>query len=149
MATTKSFSDLEQSKKLAEILSLESADMYYQYVLPKSDKIKHNPEIGNPINALKWYNKGYTVSRKEPITLDEYCVPCWSLASLLGVLPNNKHISTTLSRGGWKIEPIEYVDNWWCEYEDEIHTKNFSTSADNPVDACVAMIEKLHELNLL
>ena len=29
MATIKSYSDLEQSLKLAEILPLESADMYY------------------------------------------------------------------------------------------------------------------------
>ena len=44
MAKIKSFTSLKQSKKLAEILSFESADMYYQYVLPKSGKIKHNPE---------------------------------------------------------------------------------------------------------
>ena len=61
--------------------------MYYQHVLPKSDKIKHNPEIGNPVNALKWYNKGYTTSRKEPITLYEYCIPCWSTQALLDEIP--------------------------------------------------------------
>ena len=60
MATIKSFTSLEQSRKLAEILPIESADMYYQYVLPKSDNIRHNPEIGNPTNTLKWYNEGYT-----------------------------------------------------------------------------------------
>ena len=45
MATIKSYTSLEQSKQLAEFLPIKSADMYYQYVLPKSDKIKHNPEI--------------------------------------------------------------------------------------------------------
>lgn len=82
----KAYTDIEQSKRLSEILPVESADMYYQYVSPKSGKIKHNPEIGNPENALKWYNKGYTTSGKEPITLDEYCIPCWSLAALLATI---------------------------------------------------------------
>ena len=84
----KSYTNLEQSKKLAEILPIETADMCYKYVLPKSDKIHHVPEIGNPIDLLKWYNKGYTFNgKKEPITLNEYCVPCWSLSALLNVLP--------------------------------------------------------------
>ena len=79
----KSYTDLEQSKKLAEILPIESADMYYQYVLPKSDKIKHNPENGNPGEALEWYNKGYTHFGNEPLSLKEYCIPCWGLSFFL------------------------------------------------------------------
>ena len=71
----KSYTDIEQSKKLAEILPLESADMYYQYVLPKSDKIMYNPILGNSIDALEWYNKGYTHFGKNPLTLNEYCIP--------------------------------------------------------------------------
>ena len=131
MATIKSYTDLSQSKKLAEILPLESADMYYQYVLPKSDKIKHNPEIGNPVNALKWYNNGYTTFGKEPITLDEYCVPCWSLTGLLGVLP-----SATLDSSNdhyYRLHCMERYTEWY----------------DNAVDACYEMIIKLHDLNLL
>lgn len=31
MATIKSYTDIEQSKKLAQILPLKSADMYYLY----------------------------------------------------------------------------------------------------------------------
>ena len=124
MATIKSFTSLEQSKKLAEILPLESADMLY------------------------WAGEYITHPYMEGQHKDEQ-IPIWSLAALLDVLPNNKHISTTLSRGGWRIQPIEYIDNWWCEYEDDNYTKDFTVSADNPVDACVAMIIKLHELNLL
>jgi hypothetical protein len=140
MATIKSFTDLEQSRKLANILPLESADMYYQYVLPKSDKIKHNPEIGNPINALEWYNKGYVFGGKKPITMDEFCVPCWSLTSLLGRLPF----------------PVLYMEMvagmilWCCEChfietDEVVKIEHY----DNPVDVCVSMVEKLNELKIL
>ena len=92
----KSYTDIEQSKKLAEILPFESADMYYKYVLPKSDKIHYIPEIGNPVDSLKWYNKGYTFSgKRKPITLNDYCIPCWSLVALLGVIkPINENTYT-------------------------------------------------------
>lgn len=130
----KSYTDLEQSKKLAEFLPIESADMYYQYVLPKSGKIKHNPEIGNPINALEWYNKGYTLGGKEPIKLDEYCVPCWSLASLLGVL----HDYTLQTNADGTVFVV-------CENKKPM----ISDAYDNPVDACYEMIVRLSELKML
>jgi len=137
MATIKSYTDIEQSKKLAELLPLDSADMYYKYALPKSDKIIHTPEIGNPIDSLKWYNEGYTFrGKREPITLSEYCIPCWSLSVLLYVLPEGYSVGLTKSFNG-----IDYYCN--------LDGKDISVYADNPVDACVAMIEKLHELNLL
>lgn len=134
MATIKSYTDIEQGKKLAEILPFKSADMYYQYVLPKSDKIKHNPEIGNPINALEWYNKGYTMSGKEPITMDEYCVPCWSLAALLEALPKIH-----------KLKPILDLEENSILYSGT----NLDVRADNIIDACVDMIIKLKGQNLL
>lgn len=138
MATIKSFTSLEQSKKLAEILPLESADMCYIWDYER-----------------QWYTSqlfGF-IPNQDNEGVEHTDIPCWSLASLLGVLPNNEHISTNLSRGGWKIEPVEYIDKWFCEYEDEVDEdspcKAFTVSADNPVDACVAMIEKLHELKML
>ena len=120
----KSYTDLEQSKRLAEILPLESADMCYP--LPCEDGDKPLLEQG-----------GFGST------------PSWSLAALYSILPNNKKETTTLSRGGWKIEPVEYLDNWWCEYEYDSHTKDFTVSADNPIDACVELIIKLHEQKLL
>ena len=126
----KAFTSLEQSKKLADFLPLESADMCYRIVA-------YNP---NNTHVYQPYCFVGTLSND---------IPCWSLAALYSILPNNKKETTTLSRGGWKIEPVEYLDNWWCEYEDENHTKDFTVSADNPVDACVEMINKLHEQKLL
>lgn len=61
----KSYTDLEQSKKLAEMLPLESADMYRVF--------ENNSE------TRVYYGKlptAYFV-----------CEPCWSLAALLSVLP--------------------------------------------------------------
>lgn len=126
----RAFTSLEQSRKLAEILPLESADMFW-------------------MKETKDYYEAVNVPYIESTAEEDDGLPCWSLAALLDVLPNGKDVSTTLSRGGWKIEPIEYIDNWWCEYEDDSHTKDFTVSADNPIDACYEMILKLHELKML
>ena len=144
MTTIKAYTDIEQSKKLTEILPQDSADMFYKYILPKSDKIHLIPEIGNPINSLKWYNEGYTFrGKKEPITLNEYCVPCWSLAALLNVLPTLDGRNATLCKD------IRY-DEWHIFYHSTatlsiIDTKRY----ENAIDACYEMILKLHEFELL
>jgi hypothetical protein len=124
----KSYTDIEQSKKLAEILPMESADMRYDEY---TSHIDGTPKVG--------YKEGITEG-----------IPCWSLAALLDILPNNEHIETNISRGSWKIDTVEYVPNtWWCEYEDTKNQTEFNISADNPIDACVEMIIKLHEKKLL
>ena len=113
MATIKSYSDLQQSKKLAEILPLESADMYW---------FRNNTE------SPKVY--------PEDMMKDSVCVtsPCWSLAALISVLPY-PHIEQN------------YKGKWICRVEYENTTYLWEDS--NPVDACVAMIEKLNELKML
>ncbi len=145
----KSYTDLEQSKKLTEILPQDSADMFYKYVLPKSDKIHHIPEIGNPINSLKWYNEGYTFrGKKEPITLNEYCVPCWSLAALLEALDDEitdkEGNDYTLTIVKENLQYQLYYHDAWGQVED-IETDYY----DDMVDACYEMLVKLHKLNLL
>ena len=110
MATIKALTDLKQSKKLAEILPLESADMYYP-----SEMV--SPKFGV---ALSISNN----------------IPCWRLSALLGVLPEGWSFVLTKSFDG---------EDYYCKLDGEA----IETMADNPVDACVAMVEKLHELNLL
>lgn len=65
----KSYTDIEQSKKLAEILPLDSADMY-------------------------WFRDNVEVPRMYPKDMmkDSVCVtcPCWSLTALLNIMPNTK-----------------------------------------------------------
>ncbi len=114
MATIKSYTDIEQSKKLAEILPLESADMNYW--------------CGTQIRI-----GGHMAMDKD---LD---VPCWSLSALLGVLPLPALVQ-------------DKADNklfWQCSTYEEDGTLLCETYGNNPVDACVAMVEKLNELNLL
>lgn len=58
-------------------------------------------------------------------------IPCWSLAALLGVFP------MVVGRD---------LDMYCCwQNSKNLHSRHY----DNPVDACVDMIEKLHELKIL
>jgi hypothetical protein len=140
----KSFTDIEQSKKLAEILPIESADMYYQYVLPKSDKIRYNPILGNPIDALEWYNKGYTHFGKSPLTLNEYCIPCWSFAALIEQLPNDLVIN-----GCHAVLWIGKKQVCYYSRDDDTSVFEYLSKGDNLLDAVVEMIIKLKEDNLI
>ncbi len=143
----KAYTDIEQSKKLAEILPLESADMRYGCIAPYeySDRMYDGgcDEVPYPKDFMK---KNVNFSENEY----DGELPCWSLAALLSVLPNDENISTNLSNGDYKISTLEYTNIWFVDYEDEINgLNNCVTSADNPVDACVEMILKLHGQNLL
>ncbi len=69
----KSYTDLEQSKKLAEILPLESADMWYHgHCSPWKSERKYDDEPC-PFHSIS-------------PTWDK---PCWSLAALLELTPND------------------------------------------------------------
>jgi len=125
MATIKSYTDLQQSKKLAEILPLESADMcYIQDLLAGGKYGKYKPYIGDLIPAY-----------------GQDKIKCWSLAALLDVLP--KQFGRYTKSLGW------FDDAWHCVYMDEDSECKYCVSADNPIDACVAMIIKLSELKML
>ena len=122
MATIKSFSDLPQSKKLAEILPLESADMFY--VAGKGEPIF----IGNKMVAC---------GDDDYDALGGPDVLCWSLAALIEVLPSIEGFKPVIDLD---INLIRYEGN----YRDEL-----CFNGNNLIDACYEMIIKLHELNLL
>jgi len=112
----KSYTDIEQSRKLAEILPLESADMYWRSL--------------NLNGHISWTSH---IKRLEPSLYDfEHYAPCWSLAALLDILPNENMLVKTTD------------GEYYCLAKD-VMTKHYG----NPVDACMAMIEKLHELKML
>ncbi len=118
MATIKSYTDLEQSKKLAKILPLESADMIYP------------SDFDFP---FVWIEK----PKK-----DKNAIPCWSLAALLDILPTlddrNANFCKDVRYDKWHVyyhstATLSIID-----------TERY----DNLVDAAVELIMKLHELKL-
>ena len=113
MGALKSYTDFEQSKRLAEILPIESADMFYTS-----------------------FNRDYPWIWIDKHLMEVDDIPCWSLLALLGVLPEPELIQN--QEGTWLLR---IWDN-----------KRFPWSVGgyiNPVDACVEMIVKLKENNLL
>lgn len=134
----KAFTDIEQSKKLAEILQPESADMYYS----KYDTI-HAETLYSPCD-IQYFN-GYEHT------------PCWSLASLINVLPKdwwgyNEHYFLEISKMGDASKPNKVC---YYRFRKEIDGANYdriphiSHSAENLIDACVNMIITLHEHKLI
>ncbi len=119
MATIKSYTDLEQSRKLAKILSTETADMFHLIHDNYNDTIR----FGYEKNAEEFYSK----------TKFEY-IPCWSLSALLGVIPNYKLSSEH--------------NHHTCTAETNFGKETVAWF-DNPVDACYDMIIKLKEQNLI
>lgn len=129
MATIKSYTDLEQSKKLAEILPLESADMHYN-----NASIKGINYVDEYRAELMDYNTAQKVLYKYLVNPIFGIVPCWSLAALLSVLPDYTLQTNT--------DGTVFVV---CDSKKPM----ISDAYDNPVDACYTLILKLHELNLL
>ena len=125
----KSYTDLEQSKKLSKILPSESADMVYQSI---EDEYGDGEWESIPINHS--LNIGY-----------DNDVPCWSLAALLSIIP--KHIDE------FNVLRIDISTNDFAMWYDEI---GFGVNNDLPdiekesaVDACYEFILQLHELKHL
>ena len=119
---TKSFTDLEQSKKLAEILPIESADIWYSIV------------DDEPFVCLE---RHYEYEQ----------IPCWSLAALLDILkcfdPDIMFLQSTFDGRG------THLANVWRLSLESLDITIRDIYADNFVDACYEMITKLNELNLL
>jgi hypothetical protein len=73
---------------------------------------------------------------------EEFDIPAWSLSALMDVLPDevgDNHYLTLDKEG----------EEYCCSYEDCNGNSFRHCFSDNPIDACVAMIEKLNELKML
>jgi len=126
MATIRAYTTIEQSRKLAEILPLESADMSW---------------VSNGL--------GKPFARTIPVKGDpeELCA-CWSLAALLEELPyelcdddgNSSYLQIDKEDD---VYQLAYTDPYGI-YE-SIETDRH----EHFVDACYKLILKLNELNLL
>lgn len=122
----KSYTDIEQSKKLSEILPMESADMWYSYY----GNPKYNPPIA--YEDEQWFLCQFKNSWYSDI-------PCWSLAALLDVL-----------KDAIKIEKILLGQSDMFTYSILGDSYDYRTyEHENLIDACYEMIIKSHESNLL
>lgn len=133
---------IEQSKKLIELgIDVNTADMYYMY---RHWEIDENT-VGAQSDANIGFDSDFYYGADNGKTY--HYIPAWSLSALLDILPNNEVTSTTVTRGGWNIEPPKYLDIWFAEYETEKHDNDFSLSANSPIDAAFEMVVWLKENN--
>lgn len=117
----KTFTDLGQSKKLVEILPLDSADYYYRRYLGHYNTIQYYFEMAP-------YNKGADKSHD---------VPCWSLAALLDALPRIEHLRPSIDLNP-KLDSNEVAIYYHSEDSPYI-------VRDNLIDAAFEMVMWLKE----
>ena len=132
----KAYTDIEQSKKLAEILPLESADMRYGYIAPYdySDRMYDGGYDEIP------YPKDFLIKNPN-FSANEYDaeLPCWSLSALLEILS-----MPTLIQDKADDELF-----WQCSVYDEEGEEICEVYASDKVDACYKMVLELHKLKKL
>ena len=132
----KSYTNIEQSRTLAEILPKETADQTWQRVaiaganlgVPEEIQYRHNGDM--PFQIYSGIG-----------------VPCWSLAALLDVIKqvkeiNHQRVTILVGRfagNHWYVELLRVQDERLVEFK---HSKEL-------VDTCVEMILRLYEQKLL
>ena len=134
MATIKSYTDIEQSHKLAKILPLNTADMCYKCIGEDPYDV-----CLRPYSEWKEEYKGLLVGKEVDV------IPCWSLAVLFGIIPQE------IFDGEYIINITEGINHKWIiSYEPLYEVSSYiNTSSDSLIDCCVEMIIKLKERKLL
>jgi len=134
MATIRAYTTIEQSRKLAETLPLESADQSYIRVSIAGDNF-------NIPEEMQYKHNGDTPF----IFCNGVGIPCWSLAALLKIIPKKiKNVNIL------RIDIDEKdFSIWYDEVGYGVNTELPDITMEYPVDACVAMIEKLYKLKML
>ena len=123
----KSYTDLEQSKKLAEILPLESADMHYSTWTILDSEFIVSPNQGQTIEELQ----------------EDYgnqIIPAWSLSALLDILAKETH---NIDEDGYVVLS-SYKGNWWNISLINCVDEGIKESND-PLDAAFEMVCWLKE----
>lgn len=142
----KSYTDLEQSKKLTKILPLESADMCYPYD-------RHLNKMYGDIPYVMGYKRFN----------EDTDFPCWSLAALMNMLPSEftevgKYSTTTYKIDIRKYTLTEDVDLYQIAYgsikfdvDGQYSFKDMINTGEkeNLIDAAFQMICWLKENNKL
>lgn len=117
----KSYTDLEQSKKLAEILPIESADMEYMFLKKDNSKVSNVPFVKND-DEPEW-----------PDDSSYDFIPCWSLGALISLLPK-RYCLETLDNGTYACY------NFLSQYE---------KFGKTPIDAVYSMFVFLKEEKII
>lgn len=113
----KNCTDLNQSKRLLEFLPIETADN----VIVKFGDREGTKTVVIPFETFNVLRTPFSDIRE--------VTPCWSLTALMDVL----------DRGALFKTP----KGWACQTYIEFAAIT-SDYYNNPIDACIAMIEKLH-----
>ena len=140
MAVIKSYTSLEQSLKLAEILPIESADACWTNHLfdcfLSSWRVESTPPQEYKCLLDRFVVSGYLIE------------PAWSPIALLSVIPQeifDGEYILNITEG----KKYRWIITYDC-YEDR--TKSYyglSSGADNLIDACYEMVLKLYERKML
>ena len=142
----KMYTDLEQSKKLAEILPLESADMFIADVFLKEEQThSYNFHV-----LTTWGHKNFD-ELKERENMFVQFIPCWSLAALIELMPSEikGHDLAMYKSYCYNDKGFAYSVYYEGEFIDYEQSILFSTFSMEFIDACYEMIIKLHEQKLL
>lgn len=130
MAIIKSYTNIEQSRKLAEILPLESADMKWYFWKSEIDAPKL-PTFGYSKDAAENYKSTEAVY-----------LPCWSLTALMNIIESlgKVEINFNCSSGSYWVNVHFESMGSFCQ-DHELY--------DSKIDALIAIIKKLKSRNLL
>ena len=118
--TMKSYTDLEQSKKLAEILSYDTVDQIWVDVPNSFTQYRHEGDIP----YLYYSGIG---------------IPCWSLSALLNIINKNFYPNIFHDGEAWNIE-VTHHDNNAIKYE---------THCNDVIDGVFEIIINLHEKDII
>ena len=132
----KSYTDLEQSKKLAEILPHDTADGTWKRIAIAGINLDVPEE-------QQYFHDGDT-SFAFYIGVG---LPSWSLAALLNYLREIDFFPSIEADEHGVTMTVYYYDEEEGKLLNPVH--DITTEADNFVDACYEMIIKLHESKIL
>jgi len=123
MTAIKSYTDIEQSCELAEILPRESADMYW----------------------IHW--KAETIQGAfKPSSMD---IPCWSLAALLEYLREHHLFPYITNTSDCILMDVTFYDEDETKKKSIVPLRFVRAEGKSILDACYELILKLHKINML
>ena len=110
---------MEQSQKLIELgIDVNTADMYWDYDYDIQQGYKYYPKVMDE-------------------QFDDICIPAWSLAALMHLLPEHVQVPPYLTQNKYRFSK----NNGFIEFGDNYHTEK----STNPLDAIFEMVVWLKE----